>query len=239
MRKNRCLLLGLCMSMILLSGCSVAELSEENQDKVAEYAAQVVLRHDANYENKLVTSSQENPISEEIATPEPSAVVTATPEAASTPDSSETGGQPEEQFQEVSLDELYQIQDVSIAYQSYDICSKYPEKSDYPMTAKKGEKFLVLNFEAKNQTDSKKKVDLIQRRINYELMLDETMYNPTIVMLTNGGLNYFKTTLSPGEVQKVVLMYNIPKEETKAKTMVLTIKDGEKAHTILLKTDTK
>lgn len=238
MKRNGCLMLCLCLSAALLNGCSSADLSEENQDKVAEYAAEVVLKHDANYDKKLIDT-------EASATPTPSPEVSQSPEATSEPTAapettvSEDGQQPEETpVPEVSMDELYQLKDVSISYQSYEICSKYPKKSDFPMTAKKGETFVVIQFVAENKRAAKTKVDLIKRKIDYELMVGETPYNPTIAMLLNGGLNNFKTTLKPKEKQKVVLMYNIPKSEANADTLTLTIKDGDKkAHTIALKSN--
>ena len=80
---------------------------------MAEYASEVVLKHDANYDKKridteaAVTSSPEVSQSPE-ATPEP----TAAPETAVTED----GQQPEKTaIPEVSLEELYQLKDVSIS----------------------------------------------------------------------------------------------------------------------------
>ncbi len=76
-----------------------------------------------------MTSSPEVSQSPE-ATPEP----TAAPETAVTED----GQQPEKTaIPEVSLEELYQLKDVSISYQSYEICSKYPKKSEFSMIAKR------------------------------------------------------------------------------------------------------
>lgn len=234
MKRSGCLMLCFCLSAALLNGCSSADLSEENQDKVAEYAAEVVLKHDANYDNKLIDT-------EAAATPTPEAgrQPEGTQEPAAEADSavSEDGQQPEETpVPEVSMDELYQLKDVSISYQSYDICSQYPKKSDFPMIAKKGETFVVVTFVAENKSSAKTKVDLIKRRISYELQLDDVQYDPTIAMLANGGLNNFKTTLKAKEKQKVVLMYNIPKDAAKAENLTLTIKEGDKkAHTITLK----
>ena len=228
MKRSGCLMLCFCLSAALLNGCSSAGLSEENQDKVAEYAAEVVLKHDANYDNKLIDT-------EAAATPTPEASQqpegTQEPAAEAAPAVPEDGQQPE-----VSMDELYRLKDVSISYQSYDVCSRYPKKTDFPMIAKKGKTFVVVTFVAENKSSAKTKVDLIKRRINYELQLDDTQYDPTIAMLANGGLNNFKTTLKAKEKQKVVLMYNIPKNAAKAEKITLTIKEGDKkAHTITLK----
>ena len=54
MKRNGCLVFCFCLSIVLLTGCSSADLSEENQDKVAEYASEVVLKHDANYDKKRI-----------------------------------------------------------------------------------------------------------------------------------------------------------------------------------------
>ena len=203
MKRNGCLVFCFCLSIVLLTGCSSADLSEENQDKVAEYASEVVLKHDANYDKKRIDTE---------------AAVTSSPEVSQSPE------------------ELYQLKDVSISYQSYEICSKYPKKSEFSMIAKKGETFVIVKFMAENKSSSKTKVDLIKRKIDYELMVGEKPYNPTIAMLMNGGLNNFKTTLNPKEKQKAVLVYNVPKAEINAETLTLTIKEGDKkAHTIVLK----
>lgn len=234
MKRNGYLVVCFCLSIVLLTGCSSADLSEENQDKVAEYASEVVLKHDANYDKKRINTEAAATSSPEVsqspeATPEP----TAAPETAVTED----GQQPEKTaIPEVSMEELYQLKDVSISYQSYEICSKYPKKSEFSMIAKKGEAFVIVKFMAENKSSSKTKVDLIKRKIDYELTVGEKSYNPTIAMLMNGGLNNFKTTLNPKEKQKAVLVYNVPKVETNAETLTLTIKDGDKkAHTIVLK----
>ena len=63
MKRNGCLVFCFCLSIVLLAGCSSADLSEENQDKVAEYASEVVLKHDANYDkNGLIRRQQRHQV---------------------------------------------------------------------------------------------------------------------------------------------------------------------------------
>ena len=71
MKRNGCLVFCFCLSIVLLTGCSSADLSEENQDKVAEYASEVVLKHDANYDKKRIDTE---------------AAVTSSPEVSQSPE---------------------------------------------------------------------------------------------------------------------------------------------------------
>ena len=76
MKRNGCLVFCFCLSIVLLTGCSSADLSEENQDKVAEYASEVVLKHDANYDKKRIDTE---------------AAVTSSPEVSQSPEATPDG----------------------------------------------------------------------------------------------------------------------------------------------------
>ena len=218
--------------MFTLAGCvKVTELNEEEQDIIAEYSAGILLQHDAKYSRKLLKS-------EETPAPEVTAAPVVTEEPAQSPQTGSQAGDdttPEETVNAVTLDELYHVKGMDVSYDSYTICREYPKKSsDFQLTSKKGERLFVVRFQVKNTSSSDLKLNLIKRKIGYQLDLDGTAYDPTIVMQKNGGLNYLKTNLKAGASEEAILVYEIP-ETVQPAAAVLTVKDGDNAATIPLK----
>lgn len=232
-KKKYILTLCLCFSMFTLAGCvKVTELNEEEQDIIAEYSAGILLQHDAKYSRKLLKS-------EATVQPAVTAAPTLAAEPTQSPQSSGTKGEetePEETVNEVTLNELYGVKGMNVTYNSYTICKEYPKKSSsFQLTSKKGERLLVVRFKVKNTSSKPMKINLIQRKISYPLDLDGTVYEPTIVIQKNGGLNYLKTNLKAGASEEAVLVYEIPEEAVKPAAITLTAQDGDNASILRIK----
>ncbi len=224
-------ILSLCLtfSVVALCGCvKTAELSEEEQDMIAEYSAGVLLQQEESYQDRLVKEETEPAQPTEaprtIATPVP----TQEPvEEKNTDDGEAT--EEEEAFQQISMDEMYAIDGVKIGYDSYVVCREYPKKaSTFQMTAKKDEKFFVVRFQVKNTTSAKKKVNLqgkTKAGFEYVLTLNGETYQPTIVLQENGGLNYLKTSLPGKKSEEAILVYNVPKTVKKVESATVALRD--------------
>lgn len=234
MNRKIILSLCLCFGVCALGGCAKAtDLTEEQQDLIAEYSAGLLLQYEDRYERKLVSEETAvTPSATPLATP--SATPVSEVEPTKVPVSSQSvgvlqtgaGDEEEEQFQQSTLDEMYQIQDVTFSYKSYQIGRVYPKKkSAFPMTAKKGQKFFVVRFQVKNTSGQSRKVNLQHRDFTYSLVLDDVEYQPTIVIQKNGGLNYLKTTLPGKTDEEAVLVYSIPSSIKKISSAVLTVQD--------------
>lgn len=231
-KKKYILTLCLCFSMFTLAGCvKVTELNEEEQNIIAEYSAGILLQHDAKYSRKLLKS--------ETAQPEATEASTLAPEPTQNPQSAgPTGGEtePEETVNEVALNELYGVKGMNVTYNSYTICKEYPKKSSsFQLTSKEGERLLVVRFKVKNTSSKSMKINLIKRKISYPLDLDGTVYDPTIVIQKNGGLNYLKTNLNAGASEEAILVYEIPADAANPAAVTLTAQDGDNASTLRLK----
>ena len=166
------------------------------------------------------------------AIPEP----TKQPEAPADQSAEESGTEEEEIVNEVSLDDLYQVEGMKVSYDSYVVCKSYPKKSSmFQLTAKKGKRLLIVRFQVKNATSKKLKVDLVKRKISYSLDMDGTVYDPSIAIQENGGLNFLKTNLKPGASESAILVYEIPEDAKEANSLVLTVKDKQNVSTIQVK----
>lgn len=95
MKKKMCLLLGLCMLGLSVTGCTKAvELTENEQEIIAEYAASALLKYDKGYNSKYKTDAMTKAkveaalmekAKEEKMTEKPEPTPTPTPQVQTTP----------------------------------------------------------------------------------------------------------------------------------------------------------
>lgn len=163
----------LAMSAVMLTGCidAMPDMTTEQSDIVAEYAAGLLLKYSPNYNYRLVSDeelaaalAQENTIEEETE----SEAVTETEETKAS--SEETTKEQDETQQSTESAEIVQDvvdvdadlavelgidAEIALRYQSFEICDSYPQNaSGFSGTdAKQGKKLLVLHFDLENTSD--------------------------------------------------------------------------------------
>ena len=198
---------------VILTGCStsVPDLSNVDNDIVAQYMADTVLQHDKNYEDAFQYDH-----SILLPTPEPTKAP-QTPQATEQPGggtgsdsvvaggSSASGGasvngggsSTQEAKRNIALSDLYGISGIGITGSSYSVKNSYG--SDYyAYTAKKGKKLLVANFTISNN----KGASLI---VN-----GKTVAKPSMTMV-EGDLQYFKKSIAGNQKKQGVLIFEIDK----------------------------
>lgn len=238
MRHMRALCLVLIGLSISLTGCmDIKDLSEDKIDLVAEYAAGVLLRYSDQYEYRLITGDQteqeQGDVSEAV-NPETDPTPSTVPDAGSSVAAGGTTGTAEPtEAPEVPLDELYHLEGVRVSYDSYEFTKRY---GNTQIRAEQGETLLVVSFHLQNTSGSEKKVSLMDRsRIVYTLDVDGSQYAPEIVMLPNGGLNYFKDTIAKGKTETAVLVFRMNQERAAASSLALTIEEDSSRTSVKLK----
>lgn len=253
-KKKGILLLCLCFSMIMLAGCaSSTELTEDEQDKIAEYSAGILLQHYDRYSRRLV---RQETAPQQTAAPAEKTLASGNepvqPQAGqagggaagggnsgSGDTAAYTGGAAEdgeqENIEEVPLGDLYHVKGMNVSYDSYAVCKEYPKKSSaFKLTAKKGQRLFVVRFRLKNKTSKDLKVNLRSREIGYSLDVDGAVYKPTIVMQKNGGLNYLDTKLKAGGSETAILVFEIPEVSQNPASAAVTVEENGKASVIRL-----
>ena len=238
MRQIRFLCTVLAVSVLSLTGCAdIKNLSEEQENEIAEYAAGVLLQNSDKYPYRLITKKEKEVT--ETPTPMP-ATPTPTPtsaaaQASDAPQESQpeqTAAAPEDSKKQVSLDDLYHLKGVSVLYTSYRLADKYGSSQ---IRAEQGKKLLVAEFSLKNNSGAKKKVKLIDRRkITYQLNVDGTTYSPQISLLEN-QLDYLETVIAKGKSQKAVLVFQVDKNATNASSIDLSIEEGNNKTSVKMK----
>lgn len=229
MRQIRFLCAVLAVSVLSLTGCAdIKNLSEEQENEIAEYAAGVLLQNSDKYPYRLI-AKEEKEVTE---TPTPTSAAAQASDAPQESQPEQTKATPEDSQKEVSLDDLYHLKGVSILYTSYCLADKYGSSQ---VRAEQGKKLLVAEFSLKNNSGAKKKVKLIDRRkISYQLNVDGTTYSPQISLLEN-QLDYLEATIAKGKSQKAVLVFQVDKNATNASSIDLSIEEGNNKTSVKMK----
>ncbi len=236
MRQIRFLCTVLAVSVLSLTGCAdIKNLSEEQENEIAEYAAGVLLQNSDKYPYRLITKKEKEVTETPTpmpATPTPTSAAAQASDAPQESQPEQTAAAPEDSKKEVSLDDLYHLKDVSILYTSYRLADKYGSSQ---IRAEQGKKLLVAEFSLKNNSGAKKKVKLIDRRkITYQLNVDGTTYSPQISLLEN-QLDYLETVIAKGKSQKAVLVFQVDKNATTASSIDLSIEEGNNKTSVKMK----
>lgn len=246
-------------SILMLTGCAdLPNITDQQEDLVAEYAGGVLLRYSSKYALRLVKNDADEdgvedsvngvvsgaavtaePDASSEASPSPSPSTepgaSASPDASQAPDASATPEAAPEPTEEptVSLDELYHIKNLTFKYDSSMYTDRYPKNSDaIEISSQSDQTLYVVTFKVKNTGSKSVRVNLTSRPFHYELSVGGDNYLPTLSLLPNGGLNYLMATIKPGKTEKASLIFNIDRDKKGTKGNTLSITEGDKTAVI-------
>ena len=166
----------LCTMMLSMTACGneIPDLTEEESQRVGEYAAVTLLKYDANNRSRLVDPEMV------IAKLEKEAAREATKAAQEEEKAEETGSTGTTEVtmptaQEditASMEEFFGLPEgVSITYEDYMVTDSYPEDGAtdeyFALDASTGKKLLVLRFCLTNGTEQEEKMDLLNTCLLY------------------------------------------------------------------------
>ena len=236
---------------VLLAGCYQIEypdLSEENSNAIAQYSAYLLLKYDKNQlaERKLLDKKELEDIYKErdaeatkVPTPstaepdtvtgEPTPVPTddpvATPSASPTAEPTQGPAKDDEKKAE-SLNALYGEDSFEITYSKHNLTNVYSETDASAFYAKDGEKILVVEFNIKNTSRSKKRIYLLESNVDYYIHCKNgDIYSPAMSFLPNDIITLDTEIDSFGNYTAVLICF-IKDTDTPEKLHVQNEKTG-------------
>lgn len=232
------LIFSLCI--LSLTGCeNVYELTEEESKLIAEYSAELLLKYDLNYvdrinegkqaEEEMATEALEE--STEAVTEENEDMLTTEETGKNDTVSDHTDTEPEEEApvgREEDIAKIAGMEGVSIQYKDYLITTQYPaadnEGEFIYLEAAEGYQLLVLTFDVKNTSKSAVDISLIDKELDYRLVCNGAKAaNPMLTILME-DLGTLETTVNVGEERKAVLVFQISEDmKEKLESMELYI----------------
>ncbi len=231
---KRRLLAGLiACGIFVTTGCGqVIDLTDEENHLIAEYAAELLLKYDRNYDTRYNPDELEDTtetMTETDAATEATTEVVTTTEAATTEqdapaDGQTTQAQPvtDEAVKEdigATVDSDFDIaafvgeSRISVRYAYYMVVDSYPSYDQDGMyievQAPEGYKLLVLKFEVENKTNEDQAVDLYNKDVNYNIVVDNSRTTKQMLTILVDDLYTYDKTIQASSREETVLLYTV------------------------------
>ena len=221
MRQKKCLLCMLmCGILMLLAGCGEKpyDLTEEEQNKIASYAAHVLTKHNGRQVEGLIylePQDLETEEDEEEKKPEQ----TEDTQIQSSDNTENTGNEvttaPQEQA--VTMEQALSLESgLTAAYTGYDVTDSYVEANYFSMNASSGKTYVVVHINLKS-TGGDVSCDMMAKKLNYRLSINggKAVGAQTSILLNDLG-TYQGTVNSTGT--DCVLLFEVPAESAEGIT---------------------
>lgn len=234
----------LCTMMLSMTACGneIPDLTEEESQRVGEYAAVTLLKYDANNRSRLVDPEMV------IAKLEKEAAREATKAAQEEAKAEETGSTGTTEVtmptaQEditASMEEFFGLPEgVSITYEDYMVTDSYPEDwatdEYFALDASTGKKLLVLRFCLTNGTEQEEKIDLLNTNSRYIITVNDSIRANALTTMLPNDMSTYEETLEPGQSQELVLLLEVNEDVAGAvQTIALRLKNASNEYTIQL-----
>ena len=238
----------LCVAMIL-SGCGaeIPDMTEEQSKAVAEYAAGLLMKYDTHHDSRLLSDAE---LAKELERLEALALRKAElvemdqalkeqKEEAKKEQDDTTVVMPEENaVQGQYVDEFYGLEGVKIRYQGYHMADAYPEGGEdiyFRMQANSGNKLLVVEFLAKNQSETDASIDMISIAPRFKVGINGEAARYALSTLLMDDLANYRGTLAAGEEVALVVITEISEETAESvESISLIMQNGSNSATILM-----
>lgn len=208
--------------LVSLSGCgnTIPALSEEQEALVVEYASTAVLKHDANYQGKLMdlsTLANEEETPEEETTQEPVEDTNIPEESAPVQEPQQEAGNAEQEEAQVqaNAEQVLGLHDVSLTCSGYEVDEFYPKNGNeiyFVMNATPGNNLLVMRFTLRNLLNEEQEIQIRPGAVRVKIDLNGGEKNALTTMLLN-DLATYQGTLGPNEETELVVVGEYPVED--------------------------
>lgn len=232
----------LCTMMLSMTACGneIPDLTEEESQRVGEYAAVTLLKYDANNRSRLVDPEMV------IAKLEKEAAREAAKAAQEEVKAEETGNTGTTEVtmptaQEditASMEDIFGLPEgISITYEDYMVTDSYPEdEAEYfALDASAGKKLLVLRFCLTNGTEQEEKINLLNTNSRYIITVNDSIRANALTTMLPNDMSTYAETLEPGQSQELVLLLEVNEDVAGAvQAIALHLKNASNEYTIQL-----
>lgn len=244
MRKSRMkMIAAVFAATLLLGGCGEApyELTQSEESLIVNYSAHVVSKFNIKQKDGLTYVSPSKLQGEEeteTELPEEEPVMdTETPEEGESADANAGAGeQPNEEAVDPgkTLQDVFGIDGLSIAYQGYDVKADCVEEDYYSLNAPAGDTYVIMKISLTNSSGQDIAFDNLSKKALFKADIDGTEAKAqTTILLTD--FSTYQGTISAGQTVDTVLIFEV-KEETAANITNIGLNvtlNGEKIPVIL------
>ncbi len=209
-----------------LTGCTkVIDLTDEETQLIAEYAAELLLKYDINYVDRIDEGEKKEKelLSEEMQTTQETTqmppeqvqesieVLEQNEEQQRTESDAEVE-KPDAQI-ETDVAKILGFEDVTITFRDYVVVDKYPatdEQGEFIyLEASQGYQLLVLQFDVKNTTSDIVNLSLIDEEVDYKIVCNETKAAKPMLTILMNDLGTYEANVQPDTQEEAVLIFQV------------------------------
>lgn len=212
-RKKGIVCVLMCGVMLLFTGCGEKpyELTKEEQNKIADYAAHVVTKYNGSQEEGLLKVEPEEILAQEEEDAEDSSKQEEKKEEDKKSRSGE-GSVDKPKEETVSLNKALQMESgLHASFARYDVTDSYVEADYFAMNAASGKTYLVvhINLEAQEQDVN---CDMLSKDLKFRVIIngEKEVGAQTSILLND--LSTYQGTIARGNAQDCVLLFETEKE---------------------------
>ena len=214
----------LAVSACMLTGCidSMPDMTEEQSELVAEYAADMLLKYSPNYHYRIADEEEVASAEAEMETSQEEE--TTQEESQPSQDLSQTGmGETVSVDAEASVEDgaeydlaaFFGMDQFSIMYASCEVTDAYPNAESgvgFSVTAPQGYNLLVLHFDVENLGEEAAQCDLFDQISKVTVNVNDAGYVQALSTLLTNDLTTYMEDIPAGEVADAVVV--VPVEQT-------------------------
>ena len=229
-RKKGLVSILLCGVMLSTAGCGTKpyDLSSEEQEKVAAYAAHVVTRYNDRQDEGLIKIQQEDLSKEDTTESKEQQTDTKDKqETSADPAKNTTADAEKPKTETVSLRQALKLEDgLDASFENYYVTDSYVESDYFAMNATAGKTFLAVHINLK-ATGGDIECDMLKKNLKYRVVIngDKTVAAQTSILLNDLGT--YQGTIAGGSTQECVLLFETEKQNVENITSLqLKVSDG-------------
>lgn len=231
------------IAVCLLTACSssvVSDMNEEQNNIVAEYAADVILKYDRHY-NERYREEETTPEEETFAKEEETAEQTQNyTQGSQNPSGSAEEASTVPAGRGSSIENILGLKGFSVTSGNYILTDTYPQGDAkdalFVMRAEKNSKLLIVTLKVKNTAKSRQSLNVMKCNARYKAVVNEsTRLNAQITLLLD-AFNTYEGTFKAGETKELVLVFQTAvQKKSDIAGLKLNISCGDRSGIITLK----
>lgn len=240
-------------TIFLLGGCStnaIPELSDKDMRQVEEYAAHLLLKYDANYEETTLSTEEMEAqraelerraqVQAQIAIDQAKAAVEPAGTEESGGESSGDGSSQAQAAVYTDIDDFLEESALEIDYTGYDVCETYPQNTavnDWQgvVRATAGNSLIVFHYDIKNNGTSDVLLDMAGKGAKFNFRINGSVSKSALRTLRLDEFSMFVENIPAGSSTDAVLIVEVDSATAASITALkMTMRYGEKRSELTL-----
>lgn len=223
MKQKKCFIcMMLCGIIVFAVGCGTQpyDLTEKNQDSIANYAAHVLTKYNSKQAEGLLymTSAELEDAEKETKKTDTSTKTEEKKNTDSDTDSGTDSGTKTDIEETVTLEQALNLENgLTAVYQNYDITDSYVEGSYFSMNATSGKTYLVLHIQLKAE-DGDVSCDMLSKKWSYRIVINDEKETAAQTSILLNDLGTYQGTIVKDQPVDCVLLFELPKESVEGIT---------------------